>query len=54
MGARFSFVLTTLLASSPAFAEGSTPLPEGSNLALFAIGIAGVLIGRKASSRNRD
>ena len=41
--------LVALQMAAPAFADGGTPLPEGSNLTLFALGIAGVLIGRRAS-----
>lgn len=35
-----------LLLASPAWAEGGTAIPEPSNWALFALGVAGVLIGR--------
>ncbi len=50
-----AFALWALLAASPACASGGTALPEGSNLTLFALGIAGVLIGRRASmGRKRD
>jgi hypothetical protein len=35
-----------LLLASPAWAEGGTAIPEPSNWALFALGFAGVLIGR--------
>jgi hypothetical protein len=42
-----------LLAASPVSAAGSAQVPEGSNLTLFALGIAGVLIGRHASSRRK-
>jgi hypothetical protein len=53
MVARLLVSLLTLSASVPAWANGATPLPEGSNLTLFAIGIAGVLIGRLASARRK-
>jgi hypothetical protein len=55
MVARILVTLTALQIASPAFADGGAQLPEGSNLTLFALGIAGVLIGRRASmGRKRD
>jgi hypothetical protein len=54
MVARLSLVSLALLAS-PAWAGGGTAVPEGSNLTLFALGLAGMLIGRRASrSRKQD
>jgi hypothetical protein len=38
-----------ILLASPALAEGGTAIPEPSNAALFALGVAGVLIGRFGS-----
>ena len=55
MVARLLVLLPALLLASPALADGGAALPEGSNLTLFALGIAGVLIGRRASmGRKRD
>ena len=55
MVARILVALVALQMAAPAFADGGTALPEGSNLTLFALGIAGVLIGRRASmGRKRD
>jgi hypothetical protein len=54
MVARLSLVLFGLLAT-PAWAGGGTAVPEGSNFTLFALGLAGVLIGRRASrTRKQD
>jgi len=54
MVARLPLALVALLAT-PAWAGGGTAVPEGSNLTLFALGLAGVLIGRRASrSRKQD
>lgn len=44
-------LLPVLLISDPAFASGGTALPEPSGLLLLGLGIAGVAIGRRLSSR---
>ena len=56
MVARILVAFAAVQMASPAFADGGgAQLPEGSNLTLFALGIAGVLIGRRASmGRKRD
>jgi PEP-CTERM motif len=58
-------VMIAMLATTPAlasaagqslvsrFAGGAISVPEPSNLALLLIGVAGLIIGRRAS-RNRD
>ena len=53
MVARYLFGSVTLLSAAPAWATAGTSAPMVSNVTLFAIGIAGVLIGRRAS-RKRD
>jgi hypothetical protein len=54
MVARLPLALLALIAA-PAWAGGGTAVPESSNLTLFALGLAGVLIGRRASrSRKQD
>jgi len=40
------FLLATPAA---AFASGGVPIPEGSQFTLFALGLLGVIIGRRAS-----
>ncbi|MEO6152520.1 MAG: PEP-CTERM sorting domain-containing protein [Croceibacterium sp.] len=54
MVARLLLAVSLFLAATPAWADASTAVPEGSNFALFGIGLAGVLIGRRASMRKRD
>ena len=48
---RTAFILTCLLAASPALAGDGTQVPEGSALTLFALGLLGVIIGRRGSMR---
>jgi len=43
-----------LLAASPALAHGEAQVPEGSSFTLFALGILGVLVGRRGARRPRD
>ncbi len=49
---------TLLLAAglaSPAHAAGSVALPDPSGLTLFSLGLAGLILGRRAASRrNKD
>lgn len=49
-----TFTLLATLVASPALASGSTPVPEGSALTLFALGLLGVIIGRRGAMRPRD
>lgn len=44
------FILLALI-PTPAFAAGAAQVAEGSQLTLFALGIAGVLLGRAMSKR---
>ena len=43
-----------LAAASPAIAQAGTPIPEASHLTLFALGVAGVLLGRKLAQKRSD
>ena len=44
-------VLSALSAASPAWAGGSTPIPEPTDLTLLAMGLAGLIIGRRAAKK---
>lgn len=39
---------------TPALAAGTVAIPEPSTLALFGMGVLGVMIGRQGSRRKRD
>lgn len=41
--------LSALAMAAPAWAQQSAQVPEGSQLTLFALGVLGVIIGRRAS-----
>jgi len=43
-----------LSATSPAVAWSGTQIPEPSNLALFGLGLTGLIIGRQISKRRKD
>ena len=49
MPPRILVALVALLSAAPAWAEDGTAVPEGSHLTLFALGLLGVIIGRRAS-----
>lgn len=49
MAARFLAALIALASAAPAWAEDGTAVPEGSHLTLFALGLLGVIVGRRAS-----
>ena len=44
----YSFVIV-LLMSSPALAQSSVKIPEPTDIALFALAIAGLIVGRRSS-----
>ncbi|HUD30345.1 MAG TPA: PEP-CTERM sorting domain-containing protein [Novosphingobium sp.] len=44
----------TVLASSPAYAAGGIPLPEPSSMFLLALGVVGVAVGRRFSSKRGE
>ena len=49
MPPRILVALVALLSATPAWAEDGTAVPEGSHVTLFALGLLGVIIGRRAS-----
>lgn len=49
-----SFLLALATASPVLAAGGSTTIPEGSALTLFALGILGVIIGRRGAMRPKE
>lgn len=47
--------IPVLLASCPAYAQAAAPVSEPSQLALVALGVLGVIVGRNvAKRRNHD
>ncbi|RIV85712.1 PEP-CTERM sorting domain-containing protein [Aurantiacibacter zhengii] len=54
MWSRLTIAAALFASAAPAAAEGATQVPEASGLTLFAIGVAGVLIGRRLSMRSKD
>ena len=53
MATRIILALAALVSSAPAWGQDGTAVPEGSHLTLFALGLLGVIIGRRASSAKR-
>jgi hypothetical protein len=49
---RIAIAFAALVTSAPAWANDGTAVPEGSQLTLFALGLLGVIIGRRASMRS--
>ncbi|HEY6816552.1 MAG TPA: hypothetical protein VI168_13505 [Croceibacterium sp.] len=60
MPPRILIALVALVSAAPAWAQDSTAVPEGSHVTLFALGLLGVIVGRRASivaqrrARERD
>ena len=58
MVTRLALAVAALVSAAPAWAQDGTAVPEGSHLTLFALGLLGVIIGRRASisaqRRKRD
>ena len=51
MDIRPPIAFAVFLWSAPAAAQAGTAIPEPSSLALFGIGLAGLVIGRQAAKR---
>ena len=49
MAPRILVALVALASAAPAWAHESTAVPEGSHVTLFALGLIGVIVGRRAS-----
>ncbi|MCB2083987.1 MAG: PEP-CTERM sorting domain-containing protein [Sphingomonadaceae bacterium] len=43
-----------ILAAEPVFAQGGASVPEPSNMALFALGVLGLIVGRQFSKHRRN
>jgi hypothetical protein len=54
MVARLFIGFTFLATPAVALAAGGVPVPEGSQATLFALGLLGVIVGRRASMRRPD
>jgi hypothetical protein len=50
---RVAAILLLTLLSAPAFAGNGTAVPEPSSMALFGLGVLGVIVGRRGA-RKRD
>jgi hypothetical protein len=46
--------MTALAASAPALAADATVLPDPSGLTLLALGVTGLILGRRAAARKSD
>jgi hypothetical protein len=46
-----AITVTALLAASPAWASGGMAIPEPTDITLLALGLAGVIIGRRGAKR---
>ncbi|WP_047094468.1 hypothetical protein [Aurantiacibacter marinus] len=53
---RISFLAIMAFAAAPVSASASTAaqIPEGSSATLFALGVIGVIVGRRLSMRKAD
>jgi hypothetical protein len=54
MVARLLIGFILLATPAAALAAGGVPVPEGSQATLFALGLLGVIVGRRASMRKPD
>lgn len=51
---RVAFFILLAVLASPALAGDGVQVPEGSALTLFALGVLGVIVGRRGSMRPKD
>ena len=48
------FLLAGAVIAAPAHAAGGTPIPEPSNMALFGLGLTGLIVGRMIARRKQN
>lgn len=53
MISRLFLALVALATAAPAWAQDGTAVPEGSHATLFALGLLGVIVGRRASMSSK-
>jgi len=46
---RILIAISALVTAAPAWAQDVTAVPEGSQVTLFALGLLGVIVGRRAA-----
>lgn len=46
---RILAAVAVLVSAAPAWAQENAAVPEGSHLTLFALGVLGVIVGRRAA-----
>jgi hypothetical protein len=51
---KVGFFLAFALTATPALASTGAPVPEGSAVTLLALGLVGVIVGRRGSMRRKD
>lgn len=54
MTTRLIPALVLLLSAAPAFADSGAPVPEAPATTLLALGVLGVIVGRRASMKKKD
>lgn len=56
MQTRVHFAIASMIfvLSSPAAAAGAAQVPEADSVMLFALGVLGVIVGRRAAMKKRD
>ena len=47
-------IAMTLLGAAPALASRGTPIPEASSMTLFALGVLGLVVGRRLATNRSD
>ena len=56
MQTRVHFAIASMIffLSNPAAAAGAAQVPEADSVMLFALGVLGVIVGRRAAMKKRD